>query len=680
MRVAAALIAAAVFAVDCGLPAGIDPDNLCRIDNADYPTLDADAVEDSKIWITMHTKAEHYDEHGEYHGGTVGGMDDLRDVDNRYVLHCPQEQGKKTFKITVHRPKEMTAFGAEWVQLFPKDSWLNLTTEMEPHTFNGYGAKIPLLRPLVAGEAGDYEVSKTTIEAVQEDEVSFYIEVSNSGDYEIRYGNPNLEHDGKWVAVEFKSTLVRIGTPWVDCGDEYEEDPNELDIATIIPAFFENPNLGLQYYEKAISNLGGTTLPTSVVIQIYVPVRAGTFDNTWTESGGEEKLGYKTHPDMEDYKVCYEAGNPCPEAHSVCKADYCNMDMFRSIIQRFRDASPEWINILGYVDVSDVDQGMADVQKYRENIGVDGFYFDNVPQSERKLLKLMEVIADHIEDSKRSDCIVTRECTHIHEQDMTVFALRTPLFNRFAIGHPGAPDVWITLYSSVTDMGVWTPFSWYPGAIPSKWGAMVFGVTTYSLPEVAELLYDRGYGNIFLHSENDVVVCSDHLFFMSQAIKVVGKEDGRRLATVAPDPLEKIRAPMWTCDDTRFECEPICVQTRNKVTVRLDDSKCTEPKDPCMCTQCYYDVKWSGQSDKIECMATQDGISLVVADTVCELRGSPLPEDEEQRLALIDRGTRGTIPQKRWDAKCNGDVQDEGVIMFVDSGAALLLTPFLYFF
>ena len=42
------------------------------------------------------------------------------------------------------RPAALTAFGGEWVQLFPKDSWENTTNEYEPYTFNHYGAKIPL--------------------------------------------------------------------------------------------------------------------------------------------------------------------------------------------------------------------------------------------------------------------------------------------------------------------------------------------------------------------------------------------------------------------------------------------------------------------------------------------------------------------------------------------------------
>merc|ERR1719271_456039 len=46
--------------------------------------------------------------------------------------------------------------------------------------------------------------------------------------------------------------------------------------------------------------------------------------------------------------------------------------------------------------------------------------------------------------------------------------------------------------------------------------------------DISEVLYDRGYGNIFIHSENDVNIPTDHLFFADLALRGVG-EDERRL-------------------------------------------------------------------------------------------------------------------------------------------------------
>ena len=46
------------------------------------------------------------------------------------------------------------------------------------------------------------------------------MELSQTGDYEFKYGSPHLTDDtvdGKWVAQEFRGTQIRVGTPWADC-------------------------------------------------------------------------------------------------------------------------------------------------------------------------------------------------------------------------------------------------------------------------------------------------------------------------------------------------------------------------------------------------------------------------------------------------------------------------------
>merc|ERR1719247_3612633 len=122
--------------------------------------------------------------------------------------------------MTVTRPADLTAFGGEWVQLFPKDSWENTT--------NMYGAKIPLpgFRSTPTGIDPDHPDAPvdTNLEAVDgtglslqsadgtETEigaspsgitgtsapeattgyVNVYMEVSDDGDYEVMYGNPGL--------------------------------------------------------------------------------------------------------------------------------------------------------------------------------------------------------------------------------------------------------------------------------------------------------------------------------------------------------------------------------------------------------------------------------------------------------------------------------------------------------
>merc|ERR1719337_185720 len=128
----------------CGLPATIDPAGECVTDANGFSTLDADSDENIPISLAISKKGETTDAFSVVHGATQGTLDDDTADDGRYVLACKQAEGYKTVMMTVTRPADLTAFGGEWVQLFPKDSWENTTNEYEPFTFNMYGAKIPL--------------------------------------------------------------------------------------------------------------------------------------------------------------------------------------------------------------------------------------------------------------------------------------------------------------------------------------------------------------------------------------------------------------------------------------------------------------------------------------------------------------------------------------------------------
>jgi len=556
--------------------------------------------------------------------------------------------------------------------------------------------------------------------------------VSHPGDWELRYSNPALTYGEKWVSIEFKKTMLRIGTPWAFCEgiDVYEEDPIALDLGMVIPVWFENPSLNHAMYERMIQDLHGTTTPTQVAIKIFTAEQCteercwtrdvGAHGGIWTDSLDHETHKYASSWQADYYTSCYRAGNPCPEDHSVCKPEYCLMDRFRQIIADFKAASPGKINVIGVVDVGDEHEtgdwetAVSVIPEYRTKLtdaaALDGFYFERVPFDEWKLMALMEVIATHIDEAERSDCIYQATCTHINEEDVTVFGMNAPLFNRFAVTHPGAPDIWVTLFASWNDpegMGKWTPYSWYPGMIPNKWGAMVFGAPTYMLPEIAEMLYDRGYGNIFIHSGNDVNKPTDHLFFLDMALRKVDT-DGRRERRLALAPELKnedkditIRKPMWACDDTRFECTPICIQTEGVVTVEVKKSLCTEPVDPCLCNHvCYYDVHWEQrqhvsartrtrteydiwgnpvhveiEGPDYQCVASQAGVEQEVADLICQYRGSLKPTPETWNKPEVQRGTRGTYPENL--EKCPWANKDK--IEFVDSlsaGTALLAVMF----
>jgi hypothetical protein len=128
----------------CGLDAAVDPNGACVTDANTFSVLDADSDAAIPISLEIVTKAASTDAFGASHGATAGSLTDNTGTAGRYILACSQTAGEKTVQFNVNRPAALTAFGGEWVQLFPKDSWQNTTNEYEPFTFNEYGSKIPL--------------------------------------------------------------------------------------------------------------------------------------------------------------------------------------------------------------------------------------------------------------------------------------------------------------------------------------------------------------------------------------------------------------------------------------------------------------------------------------------------------------------------------------------------------
>ena len=216
----------------------------------------------------------------------------------------------------------MTAFGGEWVQLFKKDSWVNVTNEYEPFTFNSFGAKLPLLRL----PATEHEIET---EAESTDELIVYMEVKDTGDFEVKYGNPYLHIKGKWVSNEFKKTTLRVGNPWANCGDGAELGTVQYTgVGTVIPAFYGQPRLNLNTYSDLISELTDVAVQVKVVLEIFSKDL-----KTWTSSTNFAST----------YTMCYRAGNACPESHIVCAAEFCELDTWLQIIADLKDASPGYV-------------------------------------------------------------------------------------------------------------------------------------------------------------------------------------------------------------------------------------------------------------------------------------------------------------------------------------------------
>jgi hypothetical protein len=76
----------------------------------------------------------------------------------------------------------------------------------------------------------------------------------------------------------------------------------------------------------------------------------------------------KTYTDSAVDAQCYKAGNSCPEAHVVCKPEYCEMDVWKTIIADFKAASPGKVSVLGSV-------GVGTTSSEYFGLAVDGIYF-----------------------------------------------------------------------------------------------------------------------------------------------------------------------------------------------------------------------------------------------------------------------------------------------------------------
>ena len=112
------------------------------------------------------------------------------------------------------------------------------------------------------------------------------------------YGNPNLKSGDKWVAVQFRKTLLRVGTPWADCASS-SEDNYEYPVGSIMPILFGGPNLnsialraGNPSYLDVIDELQGVTVPVKVVLEIF-PITA---------------IGKDRYTDSNDDTQCYKVG------------------------------------------------------------------------------------------------------------------------------------------------------------------------------------------------------------------------------------------------------------------------------------------------------------------------------------------------------------------------------------
>merc|ERR1719463_963569 len=543
--------------------------------------------------------------------------------------------------MMVTRPADLTAFGGEWVQLFPKDSWENVTNEYEPFTFNMYGAKIPLpgFRSTPTGidaahpdapvdtdlEAVDGTgLSRQSADGTQTEigaspsgvtgpsapeattgYVKVYMEVSDDGDYEVMYGNPGL---------------VSGGNPWATCSDAAVQAAETYPVGSIMPILFGGPNLnsiallaGNPSYLDVVSELTGVTVPVKVVLEIF----------------NKDK---KTYTDRKVEAQCYRAGNACPEAHLVCKPEYCEMDVWKMIIASFKAASTGMVTVLGAVDAPDTPTseydtlgtaGVGHTAAGSTGAPVDGYYF-TCPEG---------AAADYYSGSA---CAIE---AGLPADTTTVLGLGSPLFDASFLDRAqvvggadrdntkvDAATVYVTLSSSET--GIWNPFSWYPYVPTTKWAAIV---TERSTVDDVKVLFDRGYGWVYLTSETGFETKSTIMDDLLDEIE--GVASGRRLQARRLT----ASAPFWGCDDTLFECKPICLKKMGVTTTKVADSLCSAaPMDQCSC-KCFHEAQWTCEGSSVVCKAKFGvGELKTVGDKVCETRGAAKPASTaELRVASV---------------------------------------------
>ena len=90
------------------------------------------------------------------------------------------------------------------------------------------------------------------------------------------YGNPGLQSGSKWVTVQFRSTLLRVGTPWAECSGSAALGASTYEVGSIAPILFGGPNLnsialkdGNPSYFDVMSELEGVSVPVKVVLEVY---------------------------------------------------------------------------------------------------------------------------------------------------------------------------------------------------------------------------------------------------------------------------------------------------------------------------------------------------------------------------------------------------------------------------
>jgi len=308
----------------------------------------------------------------------------------------------------------------------------------------------------------------------------------------------------------------------------------------------------------------------------------------------------------------------------------------------------------------------TDIDLYKKHVpAIKGFYFNQVGTDiEGPPEQNTSTQVDMLIEISKTDL----KCTATTAWDgcgdyFVAFGVGEPLFDTSAVVEKNAVtnnvavDLWVTLNDKAANLGVWTPYSWFSSLdngytfAAANWGALVTEVsasgdygtqmTTTTDESILTQLFDRGYGYVYLTSKDFFNETSDHLVDLITGINkkkacVAGTEaecswaparrlnDGRFLQNTVDNGVSRTN---FQCDDTLFECKPVCMETLGVVRNKVPDSKCAgSAPDQCSC-RCFYDVYWTCENDAIVCKAKiQGGDEQTVGDLVCLTRGTPKPK------------------------------------------------------
>merc|ERR1719359_1568784 len=755
----ALVLAPAALAVNpCDLPAAIGGAATCKTHTVDDSTnanddkafgyFDADEVAeaDQTVHLTISGKTSHVDHNSKTHDATFGAAPSYDGA--RYLLDCEQKKEAantepqwipatgapagttctgptaacvlnekyfngehKTLKLTVERPatfgaNDINFFQGEFLNMYKKDSWEVLRTEHEPYTHNNYGSVVPLDEFRVGAQDLNVDNSESTSPYF-----NVYMAAPNDGDFEFRYGNPNLvlgrtatgdelaaclkagpndsgSNCGTWTSVSFSKSMLRVGTPWKSCGTDGGSTlaNTEQEIGAILPAYIGHPNLKKTEYETFTTAARTSTIETYVVFDIFSPNAGnGAYDaatetttvhesniDKWTYSStgdakynGKDRAGAAAEADAAASTLTV----PCQEDDWTLPNDPTMCSQHGSYSKCYEAGTPcplnhnvckeEYCNINRWGAIKDA------LTNGKTNIKTLGFIEtmqgvgNLIPRPKEDILKDVAKYGQFAATTvdgfffNRVDSTNTQQTTELKEVAATLSGKKIVFSTGQALADPslltgaGAPDIVVTLSADKEAKKEWNPFAWFPDELPTQWGALLTNVASGEA-DVAKLLFDRGYGYVGLHAAAGENAYGTVSTTLTTALSAIATAD----KSTSARRLQEVTSTFeWSCDAAQFYCAPVCMRTTGVVTSIVPDAKCAGQKQTCSCS-CLYDAHWDCVDGAVVCKATHTTRlePEIVGDLVCATRGTEKPTTCIRQLTA-----RGTYPEQQ----CMTQFQEE---------------------